>query len=186
MQEVLHQLLLVVGSWEGSHQASGCCPECLAVVVAGQCSSRAQVSASSPRPSILSCGIWGSRADDLCSSHSTLPSQSSYSGFLGDFEVPPSQLISPSVRWITRMWVPFLFHRSLSGTLVPSWFLLSLSFFFCSNWLCQEFLALFGGLSSPSIQEMFCASRFTCRYFFNVFVGEGEHDLSYSSVILIP
>ena len=38
------------------------------------------------------------------------PSQPSGYAFLGDFEVPLSQLISPSVRWLPRMWVPFLFH----------------------------------------------------------------------------
>ena len=41
------------------------------------------------------------------------------------------------------------------------------------------FLSLFGGLiSSASIQYMFLVSRFTYRcLFFNVFVGEGEHDV---------
>ena len=40
-------------------------------------------------------------------------------------------------------------------------------FFFCSTQSCQEFLALFGGLSSSaSIQLMFCASCFTCRCVF--------------------
>ena len=49
--------------------------------------------------------------------------------FLSDFEVPPSQLISPWVKWLPRMWVPFLFHSSLSRLLVPSLFLFSLSLF---------------------------------------------------------
>ena len=49
--------------------------------------------------------------------------------FLSDFEVPPSQLISPWVKWLPRMWVPFLFHSSLSRLLVPSLFLFSLSHF---------------------------------------------------------
>ena len=60
--------------------------------------------------------------------------------FLWDFEVPPSPLISPLVRWLPRMWVPFLFCSSLLRVLVPSWFLflsLSLSLFF---FLCCRFL----------------------------------------------
>ena len=52
-------------------------------------------------------------------------------------------------------------------------------FFFCSTQLCQEFLALFGGVSSSaSIQLKFYVSSFTCRcVVFDVFVAEGEHDL---------
>ena len=65
--------------------------------------------------------------------------------------------------------------RNVSPILIP---ILSL-FFFGSTQLCQKFLTLFGGLSSSaSIQLMFCASRFTCRYFFfDVFVGEGVRNL---------
>ena len=48
------------------------------------------------------------------------PPQSSCCDGLSDFEILPSQLISLSVRLLPRMWVPFLFHRSLSGMLVPS------------------------------------------------------------------
>ena len=69
---------------------------------------------------------------------------------LWGFEVPTSLLIS-SVRWLPRVWVPFLFHTSLSGVLVPSWFLSSLSLFFfpfCSTQLCGGFLALFGGVKT--------------------------------------
>ena len=39
MQEVLHRLLLVIGSWEViliKHVWVGCCPECLAVAAARQ------------------------------------------------------------------------------------------------------------------------------------------------------
>ena len=53
--------------------------------------------------------------------------QSSCCTFFGDFDVPLSWLISPSVRWLPRVWVPFLFHKYLSGMVVPSWFLFSLS-----------------------------------------------------------
>ena len=35
------------------------------------------------------------------------PPQSSCCSILIDFEVPLSQLISPSVRWLPRVWVPF-------------------------------------------------------------------------------
>ena len=56
------------------------------------------------------------------------PLQSSCCTFLWGFEVPLSQLISPLVRLFPRVWVPFLFHSSLLGVLVPSW-VLSLSLF---------------------------------------------------------
>ena len=39
---------------------------------------------------------------------------------LQNFVVPSSQLISLSVRWLPSMWVPFLFHSSLSRALVLS------------------------------------------------------------------
>ena len=55
------------------------------------------------------------------------PPQSSCCPFLQGFgdPPPPSQLISPSVRWPPRVWIPFPFHSSLSGVLVLSWFLCS-------------------------------------------------------------
>ena len=55
---------------------------------------------------------------------------------------------------------------------------------------CQEFLALFGSLSSSaSIQLIFCVNHFTCRcvfFFFYVFVGEGEHVLLLSHHLARP
>ena len=63
--------------------------------------------------------------------------------------------------------------RNASPILIP---FLSL-FFFCTTQLCQEFLALFGGLSSAGIKLMFSVNRFTCRCVCDVFVGEGECDL---------
>ena len=57
----------------------------------------------------------------ICPSLTLLyPPQSSFCTFLSNFEVPPSQLISLLVRWLPRMWVPFLFHSSLPGVLVLS------------------------------------------------------------------
>ena len=60
------------------------------------------------------------------------PPHSSCCAFLWGFEVPSSQLISPSadlpIRRLARVWVPFFFLSSLSGVIVLSWFL-SLSFF---------------------------------------------------------
>ena len=74
--------------------------------------------------------------------------------------------------------------RNASPILIP---FLSL-FFFCSTQLCQEFLALFGGLSSSaSIQLMFCANSFTCRcVFFDVFVGDGVRELLLLHIFLRP
>ena len=71
--------------------------------------------------------------------------QSSCSIFLWGFEVPPSWLISLSVRWLPSIWIPFLFHSFLSGVLGLSWLLfwtLSLFFPFCSTQLCGGYLAL--------------------------------------------
>ena len=73
--------------------------------------------------------------------------------------------------------------RNASPILIP---FLSL-FFFCSTQLCQEFLALFGGLSSSaSIQLMFCVSHFTCRCVFLMCFWEKVSVTSYSSAILVP
>ena len=66
-------------------------------------------------------------------------------------------------RRLPRRWVPFLLQgwlplQSASPGPVP---FLAL-FFFCSTQLCQDFLAVFGGLSSSaSVQWMFCARPFT-------------------------
>lgn len=61
------------------------------------------------------------------------PPQTICRAFLLGFETPPlSQLIFPTVRGPPSVWIPFLFHSSLPGVLVPSWFpfsLFSLSFF---------------------------------------------------------
>ena len=57
------------------------------------------------------------------------------------FEVPASWLISPTFRWLPRMCVPFLFHSSLSGMLIPSWFFLSLSFSFVPPSYVRSFLS---------------------------------------------
>ena len=115
-------------------------------------------------------------------------SQSSCCTFLGNFEVPPTWLIFPSVRWLPRMCIPFFFHSSLLGMLVPSWFLFPLSlFFFCSTQLCQRSLALFGSLSSSaSIQLMFCASHSICRCVFLMCLWEKLSVTSYSPTILLP
>ena len=54
--------------------------------------------------------------------------------------------------------------RNASPILIP---FLSLSFLFCSTQSCQEFLALFGGLSSSaSIQLMSCVSVLHVDVFF--------------------
>ena len=63
------------------------------------------------------------------------PPQSSCCAFLSDFEVPSSLIFSLCFRWLPRVWVPFLFHSSLSGMLVLSRFLF-FSFYFCSTKLC--------------------------------------------------
>ena len=149
--------------------------------------SGAWVSVPSACLSILNCGVHP-MAQMICTALPLLCcSQYSGCGFFSDFEVPLAQLIFLSVRWLPRVWVPFLLHSSLSGMLAPSWFLFFLSFLFCSTQLCQQFLALLGGLSSANIQLLFCERRFTHRYvFFDVFVGEVEHDLLLLCHLALP
>ena len=102
-----------------------------------------------------------------------------------DFEVPLTQLIFLSVRWLPRMWVPFLLYSCLGNATLVLIPFLSL-FLFCSTQLCQEFLALFGCLSSSaSIQLMFCLSHFTCRCVFFICLWEKMSLNSYFSTILL-
>lgn len=61
--------------------------------------------------------------------------------FLSDFEVCQCQMISPLVRWLPMMWVPFSFHSSLSGMLVPSWFFFSLSLSFLLFYLLMSWVS---------------------------------------------
>ena len=90
---------------------------------------RAWVTAPSLHPSVSVCGAGGGGADDLLALTLLCSSQSSCCNFLSKFEVPPFLLISLSVWWLPRVLVPFFFNCSLSGMLVPSWFLFSLSLF---------------------------------------------------------
>ena len=48
-------------------------------------------------------------------------------------------------------------------------------FSFYSTHLGGEFLALLGDLRSASFQYMLCVNHSTCRFFSDVYVGEGEH-----------
>ena len=100
-----------------------------------------KVSEPSPCPSVSGCGVQMVVQMIYVALTLLCPPRSSCYAFLHDFEVALACLISLSVSWLPRMWVPFLFHSSLSGMLVLIPFL-SLSFFFCSTQLCQEFLAL--------------------------------------------
>ena len=66
-------------------------------------------------------------------------------------------LISLSVKWLPRLWVPFPFHNFLSGVLALSYSFFNFSlislFLFCSTLLHVGFLALIGCLgSSASVQ----------------------------------
>ena len=92
------------------------------------------------------------------------PLQSSCCTFFCSLEVPPSQLIFPSDRWLPWLWVPFLFHSSLSGALVHPDFFLSLLFFFllfytimwrvsCPFWRFKVFCQC----------SVFCLNHSTCR-----------------------
>ena len=111
-------------------------------------------------------------------------SQSSCYTFLGDFEVLPTQLIFCQVasQEVGSFSPSQYLLRNASSILIP---FLSLVFF-CSTQLCQEFLALFGGLnSSASIQLMFCVNRFTCRCVFLMCLWEKVCATSYSSTILL-
>ena len=70
---------------------------------------------------------------------------------------------------------------------VHSWFPFSHSPLFCFTQLCQEILAIFGGLSSASIQLLFCANHFTCRcVLFLLCLWERASTCPYSSAVLLP
>ena len=74
-----------------------------------------------PPPKHLRLWCLGAVAQMVCVALTLIcPPQSSCCAFLHNFEVPLSWLISPSVRWLPRVWVPLLFNRFLSGVLVPS------------------------------------------------------------------
>ena len=100
------------------------------------------------------------------------PPHSGSCAVLWGFEIPPSLLISQSVRSLPRMWVSFFFCISISGWLVPSFFfffssLLSLFFPFVLPNYVEDFLSFFWGLRYfASVQQMFCANCSTCRFFF--------------------
>ena len=83
-----------------------------------------------PPPRHLRCGVWASDSDDLCGSHSTLTSQD--------------------------VGVPFLFHSSLSGILVLSLFIFSLSFF------------LFFYMVMSRVSGLFWRFKFLCQCSINV------------------
>lgn len=74
----------------------------------------------SQHPARLRISGWGVPASgsDAALTLLCLP-QSSCCAFRGDFEIPPSQLISLSVSCLPRRWDPFLLQSSLSGMLVP-------------------------------------------------------------------
>ena len=75
-------------------------------------------------------------------------------------------------------WCGFLFSFTAPSQDASPVLILFLSLsLFSSTQFCQEFLALFGGLSFSNIQQMFCAWHFTCGCAFLVFVGEGEHNI---------
>lgn len=146
------------------------------LVLSLELTSRAQVSVPSPCLSISGCAVQGGM-QMICAALSLLCPLQSAAVLLGDFEAPPSQLISPSVRWLTRVWVPFLFNSSFSSVLVLYWFLFSLSFLLfypvmwrvsCPLWRFKVFF------QHPA--DVLCKSHLDVLlfFFFNVLVGEGE------------
>ena len=70
-------------------------------------------------PELLMLWCLGAVVLMVCVALFVLPSSACCCTFLQGFEVPLSQLITPSVRWLPRVGVSFLFHSSLSGLLVP-------------------------------------------------------------------
>ena len=143
----------------------------------------------SPHLSVSGCGVCASGSDDLCISHSAFWFSDlllSFSRHLGDpsnsADFSIGQVASQGMGSLSSSQLP---HRSASPVL-PDSFSLSL-FFFSSTLLCQEFLALFGGLSSSaSIQLIFCASHFTRRCVFLMCLWERVSMSSHSSTILPP
>ena len=68
------------------------------------------VLAPSPCLSILGCGVWAV-VQMICAA---LTPRSSHCAFAGGFEFPLFLLIPLSIRWLPRVWAPFLFLSSLS------------------------------------------------------------------------
>ena len=179
---------LLYGSFEVIGVSSGICSRTLSggwphpqpnLVLSLELTFRALVSVPSPAW-VSQAVVSGPVVQMICVALTLLYPQSNCCLFLGDFDIPPSQLISPSLDCLPSVRVPFLFHSSLTGVLVPSHpdsFCISFSFSFYSTQLCGGFLSRFEGLNSDSIQYLFCANHSTCRCFSNVFVGEGEHDI---------
>ena len=77
---------------------------------------------SHPAPTQVSHAVVsGAVVQMICAALTQLyPPQSSCCNFLSNFDVSPSRFISSLVRWLPRVWVPFLFNSSLLGVLVPS------------------------------------------------------------------
>ena len=85
------------------------------------------------------------------------PPQSSYRAFCQGSEVSPSWLISPSVRWLPRVWVSFLF----SLFVLPS---------YLEGFL--PFLEVYGLL--PALSRCSVCIILHVGGLFVLFVGEGE------------
>ena len=69
---------------------------------------------------VSGCGVLGGGTSVSAALLLLCPLQSSCCALLPGFEVPPSQPISLLVQQLPRVWVPFLFHSSLSGVLILS------------------------------------------------------------------
>ena len=118
--------------------------------------------------------------------------QSGCCAFLWSFEIPlPSQLISLQYRWPPRMKIPFIFHNSLSGGLVPPWFLFSLLplylfFSFVIPSYVEDFLPFLKVWFLLPVLSICSVWIDPHGFFFYLFVGEGgQHILLLTILILL-
>ena len=85
-----------------------------ALALSPEVTSKVQVSGSSSNLNVSGCGVLGGGTNGLRGLLSALPSQTSCWAFLQGFEAPlPSELIFPSVRWLSTV-------RFLSSFTAPS------------------------------------------------------------------
>ena len=118
--------------------------------------SRAKVLVPSSHLSVSVFGDCASGSEDLFSSRSAFQISDLLLHSSEHLEIPPTQLILLSIRWLSRVWVPFLLYTSLSGVPVVLIPLLSLSSFLsfypvmsqdsCCYWrfkfFCQHLVAV--------------------------------------------
>ena len=163
-----------------SHQAVSSQPT---VVISPSLLSKLHIPAPSTclhwRTHLSDCGAQGCGKDNLCRSHSVLPTTDRL--LLSRLIAPEapllSQLISPPVRrlpLIRNLSSPSAPHRGAGPIPLPLLFLFPSSFF-CPTWLCGDLFCPFRcPRASASVQQVLCENCSICRCILDAFVGRDE------------